>query len=70
MTSKLQAYKAKLRRVNAAKLGMSLEEFDAYVARQQAEAAAQYAALYDRNHQWAVIASNAHSNNRTFTKLA
>lgn len=67
--STIAEHRAKLRARKAAALGMSLEQFDAHVAAEQARIDAIRRAMYDRPHSFFVIGVNANFFNRSFTKL-
>jgi len=62
--------KAQMRARKAAKLGMTVEQFDAYVLEEQRKLDEINDLCRNRVRQWASIAANANFHNRSFFKLA
>jgi hypothetical protein len=67
--TKTAIYKDILRRRKAAALGMTLEQFDQHVQKEQDRIDAIRRATYDRAWCWATIAAQAARRGRTFTQL-
>lgn len=64
--NKLAEYKAQLRARKARKLGMSLDQFDAYVIQEQRRLDDIHQAKTDREYQFSVLTNYACTNGRIF----
>ena len=64
--SRLDLAKKNLRIRRAAAMGLTLDAFDAYVIEEQQRADEYRRSMYDRGHQFSMIATHARQHQRTF----